>query len=145
MKYLDVEIKGTMIEDAFYSEEKVANNCIEIENYRYNIFNKIMKNISLASLDISLTMTLKTILNIIPVLTADEDQQRMHELLFERIFEIESKYSGEVLNIMMQLLCFHNLHQRCKIIMQFYLPKIYNHRRELDLIKLLCVLTDKYN
>jgi hypothetical protein len=103
-----------------------------------------MKNVTLASLDISLTITLKTILNIIPVLTQHDDQQNMHQLLFQRLFDVDTKFTAEVLNIVMQLLRFHDLRQRCKTVLQFYLPKVYNHRRELDLIKMLCVLTDKY-
>jgi hypothetical protein len=31
-QYLEVEGKSTMIEGALYSEDKVANNCVEIEN-----------------------------------------------------------------------------------------------------------------
>jgi hypothetical protein len=45
-KYSPIENKSFVIEDAFYSEEKVMKSCIEIENYCFYILDKIVKNIS---------------------------------------------------------------------------------------------------
>jgi hypothetical protein len=96
-------------------------------------------------MEVKLTKILNTILKIIPVLNSEEDQNTLHELLLDRLFEIESKYNNEVLNIILELLCYHNLEkEHCKKILRFYLTKIYNNKRELDLIKLLCAITEKY-
>ena len=95
-----------------------------------------------------LTKILATVLQIIPVLEAEEDQRKLHELLLDgedRLFEIEARYCNEVLNIVLKLLCYHRLEREyCKKVLRFYLSRIYNSKRELDLVKLLCVVTDKY-
>jgi hypothetical protein len=59
-----------------------------------------MKNVTFASLHISLIITLKTILNIIPVLT-QQDQQNMQQLLSQRIFDVDTKSTAEVLKFVM--------------------------------------------
>lgn len=48
--YAGGELRGLVVEDAFYSEEKVSSNCVEIENYRQYLLDMILRNVSIGCL-----------------------------------------------------------------------------------------------
>lgn len=100
---------------------------------------------SLSIAEATLSKSLKTIQNLIPVLTNPKDQVFLHNLLFTRLFSIEEKYHNEVLSIFFLLLSYHNIEAHCNDVLRHYLKKVYNHKREDDIVKLICLTTEKYS
>ena len=43
------------------------------------------------------------------------------------------------------MLPYHNIEAHCVDILKHYIRKVYNHKREDDLIKLLCMITERYS
>jgi septin family protein len=75
-----------IIEDCFYNEEKMSKNTIEIDKYLDFILVTLTNNVSLSIAEATLSKSLKTIQNLIPVLTEPKDQKMLHNLLFHRLF-----------------------------------------------------------
>lgn len=84
---------------------------------------------------------MKTIERLIPVLVKPEDQKMLHNLLISRLFQIEEKYHNDVLSIFFTLLSYHNVDEHCSSILNHYIKKAYNHKREDEIIKLICMIT----
>ena len=92
-----------------------------------------------------LIKSLKTLYNLIPVIIKPREQDLLHALLLPRLYDIEAKHSNEVLNIILQVLKHHEIGARCVDILAFYMKKVYNHRREDDLLWLFHLITEKYS
>jgi hypothetical protein len=77
------------------------------------------------------------------VLNKPEDQKLLHRHLFPKLFELEEKENTDVLTIIGQLLQCHDMEGYYSDILRHYLKKVYNHKREDDIIKQICIITDK--
>jgi hypothetical protein len=134
-----------IIEDSFFNEEKVSKGSVEIDKYLQFILTTVVNNVSLSIAEATLSKSLKTIQNLIPVLSNTRDQAFLHHLLFQQLFSIEEKYHNEVLSIFFLLLSYHNIEAHCNDVLRHYIKKVYNHKREDDIIKLICLITEKYS
>lgn len=83
-----LKYKKMLIEDCFYNEQKTSQNTVEIDKYLEFILVTLTNNISLTIAQATLSKSLKTIENLIPVLIRPQDQKMLHTLLINRLFNI---------------------------------------------------------